>query len=141
MNVRIGTLCMMAATAVSTLCAEPLENAFRDPPREAGVWVWWHWQGNNVTREGITLDLEAMRDSGVAGATIFTIAEHSWLGVLSNKVNAAMAYRNAAWWDAVTFAVDEAARLGLKIGMHNCPGFAVTGGPWIDPAHAMQKVV
>lgn len=141
MNVRIGTLCMMAATAVSPLCAEPLEKAFRDPPREAGVWVWWHWQGNNVTREGITLDLEAMRDSGVAGATIFTIAEHAGLGVLSNKVNAAMAYRNAAWWDAVTFAVDEAARLGLKIGMHNSPGFSVTGGPWIDPAHAMQKVV
>lgn len=59
----------------------------------------------------------------------------------ANQVNAAMAYRNGEWWDVVTFAVAEAARLRLKVGMHNCPGFSVTGGPWIDSAHAMQKVM
>jgi len=137
-SLKIGLLSALAACAAG---AATLEEDFRDPPRAAGVWAWWHWQGDNVTRKGITLDLEAMRDSGVAGATIFTIAEHAGLGVLSNKVNAAMSYRNAEWWDVVAFAVEEAARLGLEIGMHNSPGFSVTGGPWIDPAHAMQKVV
>ena len=137
-SLKIGLLSALAACAAG---AATLEDDFRDPPRSAGVWAWWHWQGDNVTRKGITLDLEAMRDSGVAGATIFTIAEHAGLGVLSNKVNAAMSYRNAEWWDVVAFAVEEAARLGLEIGMHNSPGFSVTGGPWIDPAHAMQKVV
>ena len=91
MKLHIGILSGMVALGAFTLGAEPIEEAFRNPPREAGVWVWWHWQGNNVTRKGVTLDLEAMRDSGIAGATIFTIAEHAGLGVLSNQVNAAMA--------------------------------------------------
>ena len=137
-SLKIGLLSALAACAAG---AATLEEDFRDPPRAAGPWAWWHWQGNNVTRKGVTLDLEAMRESGIAGATIFTIAEHAGLGVLSNQVNAAMAYRNGEWWSIVAFAVEEAARLGLEIGMHNSPGFSVTGGPWIDPAHAMQKVV
>ncbi len=136
-SLKVGLLSVLAAGAVG---AATLEEDFRDPPREAGLWAWWHWQGNNVTRKGITLDLEAMRDSGLAGATIFTIAEHAGLGVLSNRVNKVMAYRNEEWWGLIAFAVAEAERLGLRIGMHNSPGFSVTGGPWIDPAHAMQKV-
>ena len=136
-SLKVRLLSVLAAGAVG---AATLEEDFRNPPREAGLWAWWHWQGNNVTRKGITLDLEAMRDSGLAGATIFTIAEHAGLGVLSNRVNKVMAYRNEEWWGLIAFAVAEAERLGLKIGMHNSPGFSVTGGPWIDPAHAMQKV-
>jgi hypothetical protein len=38
-------------------------------------------------------------------------------------------------------AVTEADRLGLEIGMHNCAGWATTGGPWVPPELAMQKLV
>jgi putative Ca2+/H+ antiporter (TMEM165/GDT1 family) len=41
----------------------------------------------------------------------------------------------------VRFAMHEADRLGLKLAMHACDGFAVAGGPWITPALSMQKVV
>jgi len=36
---------------------------------------------------------------------------------------------------------EEADRLGLKLGMHICDGFALAGGPWITPEESMQKVV
>jgi hypothetical protein len=36
--------------------------------------VWWHWLGSNFSKEGITKDLEAMKESGIGGATIFNIA-------------------------------------------------------------------
>jgi hypothetical protein len=37
--------------------------------------------------------------------------------------------------------ISEASRLRLKIAMHNAPGWCGSGGPWITPALAMQKVV
>lgn len=41
----------------------------------------------------------------------------------------------------VRFSMEEADRLGLKLGMHICDGFALAGGPWITPKESMQKVV
>jgi hypothetical protein len=41
----------------------------------------------------------------------------------------------------VEFSMQEADRLGLKMGMHICDGFALAGGPWIKPEQSMQKVV
>jgi sugar binding domain protein, glycosyl hydrolase family 2 len=45
------------------------------------------------------------------------------------------------WWEMVRFSMEEADRLGLKLGMHICDGFALAGGPWITPKESMQKVV
>ena len=39
------------------------------------------------------------------------------------------------------FAVAEAGRRGLTFGTHNSPGWATSGGPWIAPDDAMQKLV
>ena len=44
---------------------------FVKPPSSAKAKVWWHWMNGNVTREGITADLEAMKHAGVGGAMIF----------------------------------------------------------------------
>ena len=50
-----------------------LAKMFAQPPIEYGPYVWWHWMGSNFSKEGIRKDLEAMRQSGIAGATIFNI--------------------------------------------------------------------
>ena len=31
------------------------------------------------------------------------------------------------WWEMVRFSMEEADRLGLKLGMHICDGFAIGG--------------
>jgi hypothetical protein len=41
----------------------------------------------------------------------------------------------------VKFAMQEAKRLGLQLGMHVSDGFALAGGPWITPSLSMQKLV
>ena len=46
----------------------PLENDFKHPPSSAYPQVYWFWMNGNVTKEGITLDLEAMKQVGVGGA-------------------------------------------------------------------------
>ena len=37
---------------------DPLKSGFENPPESAKPRVWWHWMNGNITKEGITLDLE-----------------------------------------------------------------------------------
>ena len=120
-----------------------LAKMFAQPPIEYGPYVWWHWMGSNFSKEGIRKDLEAMRQSGIAGATIFNItsAVQESHYPIDNNPWPEQTYRSEAYWDALTFAAQEAERLGMKIGLHNTPGYSTTGGPWITEEMCMQKVV
>ena len=125
-----------ALTAVATASGEPspaerLETLFDSPPQMRGANAWWHWQGANVTKSGITRDLQSMRDAGLSGATIFNIQDVGWdcEERMSTPLCPGLEYMNDKWWDMVSFAVADAKRLGL----HNCPGYSTSGGPWITP--------
>jgi len=120
-----------------------LERLFDAPPQSRGANAWWHWQGANVTKSGITRDLEAMKDAGLSGATIFNIQDVGWdcEERMSTPLCPGMEYMNDKWWDLVSFAVSEAKRLGLELGIHNCPGYSTSGGPWITPELGMKKLV
>jgi len=50
---------------------DALERGFTDPPESARPRVWWHWLNGNVTKEGITADLEWMKRVGIAGMQMF----------------------------------------------------------------------
>lgn len=137
-----------ALTAVATASGEPspaerLETLFDSPPQSRGANAWWHWQGANVTKLGITRDLEAMKDAGLSGATIFNIQDVGWdcEERMTTPLCPGMEYMNDKWWDLVSFAVSEAKRLGLELGIHNCPGYSTSGGPWITPELGMKKLV
>ena len=110
--------------------ADPLQDQFTSPPGEASPWVFWHWMNGNITREGIEADLQAMRDAGIGGAMQYDIGLHPPGPV---KV------RSPEWLALVRFAVEQAAARGIKLGFH-CPGWTVSGGPWITPALAMQEL-
>jgi (4-O-methyl)-D-glucuronate---lignin esterase len=60
-----------AAQPPAAAAAEALERGFREPPDSARPRVWWHWRNGNVTREGITLDLEWMKRVGIGGVQMF----------------------------------------------------------------------
>ncbi|MEI6804820.1 MAG: glycosyl hydrolase [Burkholderiales bacterium] len=47
--------------------------AFRNPPDSAKPQTWWHWMDGNISKEGITADLEAMKRAGIGMAHIFLI--------------------------------------------------------------------
>ena len=106
-------------------------------------YVWWHWMGPNFSKEGITKDLEAMKASGIGGATIFnlTSAVQESCAPTENNPWPGQTYRSPAYWEAVRHAAAEADRLGLEIGLHNTVGYSTTGGPWINEERSMQKVV
>lgn len=86
----------------------------------------------NITKEGITLDLEAMQRVGIGG--VFNI--DAGAGIPKGPAP----YLSAEWLQLKKHAMQEIERLGLEFTLHNCPGWSATGGPWITPALAMQQV-
>ena len=110
-----------------------LEQGFLSPPASARPHTWWHWMNGNVTKEGITADLESMQRVGIGGAQIFNPLE----GIPDGPVP----YMSPQWLDMFRHAAAEADRLGLELCFHNCAGWSSSGGPWIKPAQAMQTVV
>ncbi len=113
--------------------ADPLASAFTNPPASAKPQTFWHWMNGHVTRDGITRDLEAMQRVGLGGAMIFDGSTYLPAGPA--------AYLGPDWRALMTHAFQEGSRLGLKIGMHNGPGWSSSGGPWISPERSMQQLV
>ncbi|WP_207425268.1 glycosyl hydrolase [Pedobacter sp. SYSU D00535] len=103
----------------------------------AKPWVLWYWMHGAASKEGITADLEAMKEVGIGGAYLMPIK-----GPTNPPLFTPVAAQlSPLWWEMVKHAVREADRLGLKIGMNVSDGFATAGGPWITPELSMQKVV
>lgn len=139
----------MKRTFAALLCALAALSAAARPSvgatANSGPCVWWHWCGTAVTREGIVRDLDAMHEAGIAGAVIFQVARGPCSEELAvgyeDDTNPGLVFGNDAWCDLVAFAAHAAKARGLTIGMHNCPGYTVSGGPWITPAMAMKQLV
>ncbi|AWI09450.1 hypothetical protein CKA38_09510 [Ereboglobus luteus] len=87
--------------------------------------------------------MEAMKEAGIAGATLFQLVSTATdrYPPLANNYSTGVDYFNAKWWELMRHTMAEAKRLGLELGMHNCIGWSVSGGPWIKPETAMQHVV
>ncbi|MEJ6979717.1 glycosyl hydrolase [Pedobacter sp. P351] len=110
-----------------------LEKHFISPPESARPWVFYMWMNGNITKEGITKDLEAMKRMGIGGAICFNSA----VGIPRGPVD----YAKEDWMDATVHAITEAQRLGIEFNLHNSPGYSGAGGPWITPEMSMQQLV
>ena len=134
--VLLAMLFIGSGCALKTRDSE-LAAGFNNPPDQARPYVWWHWMSGNITREGISADLEAMADSGIGGAWIFNTGASHGCEIPPGPID----YMSDEWLDMVKFATTEAQRLGLTLGVENCAGWATMGGPWIKPEHNSQRVV
>src|SRR5581483_4862701 len=121
-------LCLLC----SVHAADELASGFVNPPDSARPQTWWHWMNGNVTTEGITADLEAMKRVGIGGAEIFVVDE----GIPAGKAT----FMSDSFREMIKHAAKESDRLGLELCIHNCAGWSSSGGPWNTPEHAMQFV-
>ena len=129
---------ILALVALVSVCqaSEPsnvLEKAFAHPPDDANPWVYWFWLNNNITSNGITADLEAMRRVGIGGVLIMEVDQGAPVGPV--------AFMSPQWRELFKHVAAEAQRLGLEVNMNNDAGWNGSGGPWIKPEQSMQKVV
>ncbi len=113
------------------------EQSVRYTADDARPWTFWYWMYGAVTPEGITADLEAMKQVGLGGTYLMPIK-----GVDQGPEYEGQAQQlTPEFWEMVDHSMKEAKRLGLRLGMHICDGFALAGGPWITPQESMQKIV
>ena len=122
-----------ASPAPASAGLEELKTGFRTPPDSARPWVYWFWLNGNITREGITADLEAMKKVGIGGVLIMEVDQGAPLGPVS--------FAGPQWRDLFKHVCSEAARLGLEVNMNNDAGWCGSGGPWITPELSMQRLV
>jgi len=113
-----------------------LQQDFRNPPDSAKPRTWWHWTGGNITKAGITKDLEWMKRVGIAGMQLADVS-FGMGQTVDNKIE----FGSPEWLDAVHYAASEADRLGLEMAIFSSAGWSLTGGPWVKPEQAMKKLV
>ncbi len=117
---------------------EPLsKDIFKKPGKEHYPETWFHFIGGNVSKEGITADLEAIAAAGISGIQLF----HGQFGGEWPGVSPQIKALSESWDDLIIWTAEECKRLGLKFTMQNCPGWSYAGGPWIEPENSMRHLV
>ncbi len=112
---------------------EELERGFQAPPDAAWPWVYWFASDGNLTREGITADLEAMHRIGIRGVLYMEVDQYVPKGPAR--------FLTPPWRELIQHAVKEATRLGITVDMNNDGGWCGSAGPWITPDLSMQVMV
>jgi len=114
--------------------AAGLEEEFRQPSNENKVAVFWFWV-NTVKKEGITRDLEAMKQAGIGRAVLGVTAAHS-----ATVKTGGVVFLSPEWLALFRYALDEADRLGIKISAVMSNGW-YQGAPWVTPEMGAQMLV
>lgn len=135
-----GAVGIMAGCWINLSAANPAESAgpgnlpagFLNPPDDARPWVYWFWINGNITREGITADLEAMQRVGIGGVLIMEV---------DGTPQGPVAFGTSPWQEMFRFACQEAARLGIEINMNDGAGWTGSGGPWNTAENSMQQLL
>jgi alpha-L-rhamnosidase len=123
--------------------ADDIEKIFRHPPEAAKPGVLWMWMGSNLSKEGITKDLEALKQQGFNRTTMFSLADVTtpWAGYIGKSPTPEIISWTEPWWKLVRHAAQESKRLKMDFGMFNGPSYSTSGGKWITPELSMQEII
>lgn len=110
-----------------------LQEGFIVPHDTNNVWCYYYWINDDISKVGVTKDMEAMKEFGIGG-------------ILIGNINPALTDGRVPlfsdeWWDVSIHAVNEGHRLGIEVGFFNCPGWSQSGGPWISHDKAMRYLI
>ena len=134
-NMSAMLLLHVVAMPAVAMCAAPI----------SGSETWLELMGGNVRKDGLRMDLEAIRDAGISGVQFFHIGDRAgkdqkgsmvWPGCEKTQTPCL----SAGWDDLVSFLGEECKRLGLALTVQNCPGWSQSGGPWIDLDHCQRDI-
>lgn len=102
---------MVKAILVGVLLAgqvfgNSLQESFLAPPDSARPWVYWINMDAHLNKEGITADLESMKDVGISGVL--------YMDVDVAVPRGPVPFMSEDWQKNITHAVHECERLGLE---------------------------
>ena len=127
----LSTLSLIMLALTMPAAGINFEQGFANPPAQTKPWCYYYWISDNISKEGITRDLEAMSRVGIGEALIGNI-------FLDEVAPGKVKVLSEEWWQLVEHAIREGGRVGVNIGIFNCPGWSQSGGPWIKPDQTMR---
>ncbi len=107
-------------------------------------WTFWYWMYGEVNEDAIVADLKAMKEAGIGGFYLMPIKGK---GDIPVGADGKPLYKGEAeqlspnWWKMIDKVYETSEQLGLQMGIHISDGFALAGGPWINPEESMKRVV
>jgi len=110
-----------------------LKSNFNSPPDTSKPGVYWYFMDGNISKDGITADLESMKKVGI-GSVVFLEVN---VGIPRGNVD----FFSEEWQNLFVFAVQECQRLGIQMTLGVGPGWTGSGGPWVAPEMSMQHLV
>jgi hypothetical protein len=133
--------CILALTILLPACDNEREEKelfeiFRNPPADARPMVRWWWNGNAVEADELKRELKAMKEAGIGGVEINSIAmpphalptgapAHQWAG--------------REWCNMVKVASEEARELGMITDLIVGSGWPF-GGRFLEEEEIMQRL-
>ncbi|MES2807506.1 MAG: glycosyl hydrolase, partial [Bacteroidota bacterium] len=108
-----------------------IETGFITVPDDIQTSVYWYWLSDNISKEGVIKDLEAMKKVGINRAFIGNIG-------IDDLPYGKVKIFTPEWWEVMHTALKTATRLNIEIGLFNSPGWSQSGGPWVKPGQAMR---
>jgi len=96
---------------------DPLLRGFQNPPASAKPRVWWHWMNGNITKEGISADLEWMKRVRHRRVQNFDASL-----MTPPIVPKRLVFMTPEWKEAFGHAVATADRLGLEFANRRISG-------------------
>jgi hypothetical protein len=108
-----------------------IESGFKTIPDSMLTSIYWYWMSDNISKEGVVKDLNAMKRVGINRAFIGNIGGQ---GVPFGKVK----IFSDEWWKILHTALKTATELNIQIGIFNSPGWSQSGGPWVKNEQSMR---
>ncbi len=106
---------------------------FPEITTNAKPWTRWWWHGSQVSRSGITAELEALEKAGIGGVELTPIYG------IQNQDEAFVEYLSEEWVDLLVHTLEEAERLGMGVDIATGTGWPF-GGPWVDEGMASKYI-
>jgi len=120
--------------ALSSLTmAGDLRESFHAPPESARPGVYWYFMDGNQDFDEMIADLHAMKEAGI-GSVIFLEVD---IGVPRGPVP----FMSEEWQENVTDAFIAAEKMGIEVILGTGPGWAGSGGSWVETEDSMQHLV
>lgn len=119
------------ATEKGRITDKSLESGFVTVPDSIQTSVYWYWISDNISKEGVIADLQAMKKAGINRAFIGNIG-------LADIPYGKVKMLSDEWWNILHVALKTATELNIEIGIFNSPGWSQSGGPWVKADAAMR---
>ena len=137
---RLGLLLFAtAASARLAVAADPLYEAFRQPPARLRPFVRWWWNGARVNEAEALRQLDVMKQAGIGGVEINTIAMPEYLPSDGLAAFPEKPWLSPEWCSVVKAAAEGARARGMTADVIVGSGWPF-GGRFLKPSEQTKRV-